>query len=95
MLNRVLLGVVRLADAAFPLVLALFLMSLVEWSTTDNSSAVRWGTALAAMVAGLSLYKRRTYPVQVMVANLSRGSRCSFMPPKACSPGGRWWLCGP
>ncbi|GLY16441.1 hypothetical protein Kisp01_34560 [Kineosporia sp. NBRC 101677] len=88
MLNRVLLGVVRLADAAFPLVLALFLMSLVEWSTTDNSSAVRWGTALAAMVAGLSLYKRRTHPVQVMVANLVAGVPLQLHAPEGLFPWG-------
>nr|WP_269811012.1 histidine kinase [Kineosporia rhizophila] len=87
-MNRVLLGVVRLADAAFPLVLALFLMSLVEWSTTDNSSAVRWGTALAAMVAGLSLYKRRTYPVQVMVANLVAGVPLQLHAPEGLFPWG-------
>jgi signal transduction histidine kinase len=61
----------RIADIALPILVALFLLSLVESSTSGDPSGLIALALVAAVVQGAALWWRRSYPLTVFAIALA------------------------
>jgi signal transduction histidine kinase len=76
----------RIADVAVPVVVALFLASLVEDLAQDQPDAIVLLGILAGLAQGAALWWRRTHPVAVMAIALAGGLVIQLLAPDGVFP---------
>jgi signal transduction histidine kinase len=76
----------RIADVAVPVVVALFLASLVEDQARDQPGVIVALGILAALLQGAALWWRRTHPVAVMAIALAGGLVIHLVAPDGLFP---------
>jgi signal transduction histidine kinase len=76
----------RIADIALPILVALFLLSLVESSTRGDPSGLVVLAYVAAVVQGAALWWRRSYPLRVFALALAGGLAIHLVAPEGVFP---------
>ena len=76
----------RIVDIALPILVGLFLLSLVESSADDDPRLLVALAVVAALVQGAALWWRRSYPVAVLAIALAGGLIIHFEAPDGVFP---------